>query len=137
MESRDENDAFERLGGEAGITRWIARFYELIAEHALLAPLFTQDLNLSRDKQAAFMIEFFGGPPLYSERHGKAFLRFKHRHIRIGRPERDAWMALILKALNETGVEEPLASEVEERLATLATAMINHDPEKEDSYFFN
>ncbi len=137
MEEQKDSGAFDRLGGEAGITRWIGRFYDLIAAHPLLAPLFIQDLAVSRDKQAAFMIEFFGGPALYTERYGKAFLRYKHRHVRIGVPERDAWMELTLQALRETGADEALAAEVEQRLASLASAMINHHPEKKDAHFFN
>ena len=44
----------------------------------------------------AFFVEFFGGPPLYSERYGQPFLRFRHRKVKIGQPERDAWMALLM-----------------------------------------
>lgn len=137
MESQAAGTEFSRLGGEEGITRWITRFYELIAGHPLLAKLFTQKLALSRDKQIAFIVEFCGGPPLYTERHGKSFLRFKHRHVIIGQPERDAWMELILKALRETVSDEALISGLEARLASLATAMINHHPEKKDPYYFN
>ncbi len=126
-----------RLGGEAGVTRWITRFYELIPHHPLLGGLFKQDMEESRAKQVAFMVEFFGGPARYTEQYGKAFLRYKHRHLKIGRPERDAWMELIMKCLGETLSDEQVIADVEDRLATLATAMINHDPEKKDAYYFN
>lgn len=125
------------LGGEEGVTRWITRFYEQLAEHPLLAGLFEQDMEVSRDKQVAFMVEFFGGPARYTEQYGKAFLRYKHRHIRIGRPERDAWMELIMACLRETGAEQGVIADVESRLAPLATAMVNYDPEKKDAYYFN
>ena len=137
MENPKPAPLLEELGGEAGIQRWMERFYERIAAHELLAPLFTADITVSRDKQVAFMTEFFGGPPRYSERYGKAFLRFKHRHLRIGRPERDAWMGLLMTTLKETGAEQPLAAEVERRVTPLADAMINHHPEKKDAYYFN
>ena len=137
MENPKPAPLLEDLGGEEGIQRWMERFYQRIAAHDLLAPLFTADITVSRDKQVAFMTEFFGGPPRYSERYGKAFLRFKHRHVRIGRPERDAWMELLMATLMETGADQPLAVEVERRVAVMADAMINHKPEKKDAYYFN
>jgi hemoglobin len=137
MEKQASAGEFERLGGEEGIARWITRFYDRIPRHPLLSGLFSQDMEVSRAKQIAFMVEFFGGPPQYTERHGKAFLRYKHRHVSIGRPERDAWMELIMGCLREMVSDEALIAEVEERLAPLATAMINHHPEKKDAYFFN
>ena len=137
MENPKPAPLLEDLGGEEGIQRWMELFYQRIAAHDLLAPLFTADITVSRDKQVAFMTEFFGGPPRYSERYGKAFLRFKHRHVRIGRPERDAWMELLMATLMETGAEKPLAAEVERRVAVMADAMINHQPDKKDAYYFN
>ncbi len=136
MENRDTSE-LERLGGEAGIARWMTRFYDMIAQHPLLAELFTQDIAVSRDKQIAFMIEFFGGPARYTEQYGKPFLRFKHRHIKIGASERDAWMRLIMDALREITSDTALTAEVESRLGSLATAMVNRHPEKKDAYYFN
>lgn len=99
----------ERLGGEAGIRRWVDRFYDQVPASPLLGLLFPPDLTGSRDKQWAFFVEFFGGTPLYTERYGPAFLRFKHRKARIGQLERDAWMDLMLASLRQqTGDEAQL-----------------------------
>lgn len=127
--------ALERFGGEEGIARWVRRFYALVAEEPLLAPMF-DDLERARTKQEAYFVEFFGGPRRYTERYGRAFLRFKHRQFRIGRPERDAWMRLALASLRETGADEALVAAVESKLAPIADAMINHDPERHDAYYF-
>ncbi len=134
-----ENKAplIDALGGEDGIHAWVERFYDSIATDALLAPLFPRDLRASREKQFAFFVQHFGGAPLYEQRYGKAFLRYKHRHVRIGRPERDAWMALVLAALRATGASEQVVAAVEARLAPLADAMINHHAEQRDAYYFN
>ena len=127
----------DALGGEAGIRAWVNRFYDAIAAHDLLAPLFSRDIAESREKQFAYFVQFFGGAPLYEQRYGKAFLRFKHRHVRIGPPERDAWMGLLLAALRAGGAAEELVAQVQARMAPLANAMINHHPEKQDAYYFN
>jgi hemoglobin len=127
----------DALGGEQGIRAWVERFYDAIAADELLGPLFPPDLGPSRDKQFAFFVQFFGGPPLYEQRYGKAFLRFKHRHVRIGQPERNAWMRLLLATLRDGGAGEALVEQVEARVAPLANAMINHHPQHKDAYYFN
>lgn len=137
MEDKSSGPELEQLGGEAAVVRWMTRFYDLVAEHSLLAPLFTQDIAVSRDKQIAFMVEFLGGPAKYTEQYGKPFLRFKHRHITIGQRERDAWMDLVMSSLAEITSDAPLIESMRSRLATLADAMINHDSGKKDAYFFN
>jgi hemoglobin len=125
----------ERLGGEAGIARWVAGFYEKVGRDPLLAPLF-EDLERARDKQCDYFVELFGGPKRYSERHGKPFLRFKHRTFRIGQPERDAWMKLAMEALREVVPDEAVQAEVERVLARIADAMINYRPDRQDAYYF-
>lgn len=137
MEAKSSGAELTRLGGEEGVTRWMTLFYNMIAVHPRLAPLFTQDLQVSRDKQIAFIVEFLGGPAKYTEQYGKAFLRFRHRHIKIGQEERDAWMELVMASLAEITSDAALIEELRSRLASLADAMINHRPEKTDAYYFN
>jgi len=129
-------DTLHRLGGAEGLRRIVDRFYDLVAADPVLAPLFPADLTETRDKQWAYFVEFFGGPKLYSERHGKPFLRFKHRRVTIGRPERDAWMACLGAALRAEVADEALVAEVEARVAPIADAMVNHRPGQQDAYYF-
>jgi hemoglobin len=124
------------LGGEKGILRWVTRFYDKVALHPLLSPMF-HDLENSRKKQHAYFVEIFGGADVYTQQYGKPFLRFKHRHFRIGEPEREAWMHLVMESLREEIGEGPIADEVERRLGELAEKMINHRPEGVDSYYFH
>jgi hemoglobin len=124
-----------RLGGEEGIARWVAAFYDKVARDPLLAPLF-DDLERARTRQLDYFVEFFGGPRRYSERYGRPFLRFKHRQFRIGRPERDAWMRLVLEALGEVVADAAVRAEVERMLARIADAMINYDPQRHDAQYF-
>lgn len=137
MSESETRGAFERLGGEAGIRAWVDRFYGRIARHPLLAGLFPADLSESRDKQFAFLVQFFGGPPLYNERYGRPFLRFLHRHVRIGPAERDAWMEALLASLRETVDDEAMIGHVERKIAPIADNMVNHHPGRTDAYYFN
>jgi hemoglobin len=127
----------ERLGGAAGIRRWVDRFYDKVARHPLLMAIFPPDLTDSRDKQYQYFVEFFGGPPLYTEAHGPPFLRYRHRNAKIGEPERDAWLQLLLESLREETGDEQLVIAVAARVTPIANAMVNHHPEKQDAQFFN
>ena len=126
----------ESLGGEEGILRWVTRFYDKVALHPLLSPMF-HDLETSRKKQHAYFVEIFGGTDAYTQQYGKPFLRFKHRHFKIGEPESVAWMQLAMESLREEIGEGPIADEIERRLGDLAVKMINHRPEGVDSHYFN
>lgn len=126
-----------RLGGEEGVWRWVDRFYDRIAADPVLAPLFTRDLDESKRRQHAFFVEFFGGAARYSERFGRPFMRFRHRHVKIGPAERDAWMRLVMESLAEEVSDEDTRAETEARLAAMADRMMNHHPERRDAYFFN
>jgi len=130
-----ERVTLERLGGEDGIVRWVTRFYEKVAADPVLALLFA-DLERARTRQIDYFVELFGGPKRYSEQHGRPFLRYKHRTFRIGRPERDAWMRLVLEALREAGADTAVVDAVERQLAPVADAMINYRPEGQDAYYF-
>ena len=127
----------ERLGGEAGIRQWVDRFYDAVPDDPVLAPLFPEDLTVSREKQGAYFLEFFGGPPAYSQTFGRPFMRYLHRNVKIGQAERDAWMEGMMAALRAEQNDAELLGAVAERLGPMATQMINHHPARKDSYFFN
>lgn len=127
----------QRLGGEEAVRRWVNLFYDAVSQDAVLAPLFPEDLTDSRDKQFAFFVQYFGGPALYSERYGNPFLRYLHRHVKIGQRERDAWMLRLMETLRQVISDEALATEIERTVGPLADHMINHHPERKDALYFN
>jgi hemoglobin len=137
MNAIDETTVLERLGGEEAVRRWVTLFYEAIAGDPLLAPLFPADLAPSREKQFAFFVQLLGGAPLYSQRYGRPFLRYLHRKVRIGQPERDAWMRLLLASLRRVTADEELIAHLERKIAVIADSMINHHPEHRDALYFN
>ena len=125
------------LGGEEGVIRWVDCFYDKIAADRRLSALFTRDITLSKKKQSAYFIEFFGGEPHYTQAYGKPFLRYKHRHVKIGAQERDAWLELNFAAMLEVGIDKALANRVLGILTPIAEEMVNHHPHKKDAYYFN
>lgn len=102
---------YEMLGGDAGVRRFVGRFYDLmdeVPEYHVIRKLHPQDLAGSREKLYLFLSGWLGGPPLYVEKHGHPMLRARHLPFAIGIAERDAWLACMLQSMEDSGVEEPL-----------------------------
>ena len=137
MERSELEPIIEDLGGEVVVRDWVERFYGRISRDSLLAPLFPKDLTESKEKQVAFFVQFFGGPALYSEKYGQPFLRYLHRKVKIGQPERDAWMALLMESLREITTDGDLIRTVEDKVGAMADHMINHRPDQKDALYFN
>ncbi len=102
---------YQLLGGDAGVRRLVDRFYALmdtVPEYHGIRKLHPQDLSGSAEKLYLFLSGWLGGPPLYVEKHGHPMLRARHLPFPIGIAERDAWLACMLQAMEDTGVEESL-----------------------------
>lgn len=101
---------FEAMG-EEGITRLIAAFYRHVKEDDLIGPLYPQDDWEGAEKRMRdFLLFRIGGITRYIEERGHPRLRMRHIHFAIGEKERDRWLALMGKAMNET--EVPLEARI-------------------------
>ena len=119
---------FERLGGEEAVRALVDRFYDLMAlepQFAELLALHPQDLSGSRDKLFWFLCGWLGGPDLYIQRFGHPMLRARHMPYAIGLRERDQWMACMLLAMQDNGVDEALAQRLAEAFFGTADWMRN------------
>ncbi|MBX3666304.1 MAG: group II truncated hemoglobin [Burkholderiales bacterium] len=99
------------LGGDAGVRKLVDHFYALmdeVPEYHVIRRLHPQDLSTSAEKLHLFLSGWLGGPPLYMKKYGHPMLRARHLPFPIGIAERDAWLACMLQAMEDTGVDEPL-----------------------------
>jgi hemoglobin len=106
-----DDTPYRLLGGDAGLRRLVDRFYDLmdeVPEYHGIRKLHPQDLAGSREKLQLFLSGWLGGPPLYVEKYGHPMLRARHLPFAIGVAERDAWLACMLQAMEDTAVAEPL-----------------------------
>src|SRR5207302_1324557 len=51
-----------------------------------------EDLSDATERLTLFLIQYWGGPPTYSEQRGHPRLRLRHQPFAIGQAERDAWL---------------------------------------------
>jgi hemoglobin len=119
---------YEQLGGEAKLRALVDRFYDLMdlePEFAGIRKLHPTDLAHSRAKLFMFLSGWLGGPGLYAERYGHPMLRARHLPFAIGTAERDAWMACMMRAMEEVGVDERLRAALAQALFGTADWMRN------------
>lgn len=83
---------FERVGGAQYFQELVERFYTGVAGDPVLRPLYPDDLSDPKDHLALFLVQYWGGPPTYSEQRGHPRLRMRHSPFVITVLERDAWL---------------------------------------------
>ena len=97
------------MGGEPGVRRLVDLFYDAMEsrpEARRILEMHPTDLALSRDKLAAFLTGWLGGPKRYRERWGKIQIPVAHRHLDIGAEERDAWLACMQQAIDAMPIDD-------------------------------
>ena len=105
------NPHFEAIGGEAAITQLVDRFYfymDTLPEVAGIRAMHDFDLSHTKQVLVKFLIEWLGGPKIYSSERGHPRLRQQHMHFPIGEAERDAWMLCMRRAMEDAVVDATL-----------------------------
>ena len=121
-----DTTVFEVVGGQPFFDALVARFYQLVEADPALRRLYPEDLGPGMRSLALFLGQYWGGPPTYSEEKGHPRLRMRHAPFAIGGPEREAWLAAMVAALDEADALDTGAREMmREYFTTASTAMIN------------
>ncbi|CAG0962516.1 Group 2 truncated hemoglobin YjbI [Methylophilaceae bacterium] len=119
---------FELLGGVEKVREVVERFYDIMDSDpraAGIRAMHAADLTEAREKLFMFLTGWTGGPQLYIERYGHPFLRAKHLPFPVDESARDQWMYCMIKAMHDTGVKEPVLTELAEALYGVADFMRN------------
>jgi hemoglobin len=101
----------DRIGGEPQVRLLVNHFYDLIEtlpQGATIMAMHQRGHGLShvRPEQFNFLCGFFGGRRYYHESHGHMNLREIHAHVEIRRQDAEDWLAVMDRAMVETGVAE-------------------------------
>ena len=116
---------FEVVGGQPYFDALVERFYARVEADPALRPLYPVDLAPGKRALALFLGQYWGGPAAYSAEKGHPRLRMRHAPFAIGSAERDAWLAAMLAALDETDAPEVALDLMRDYFTTASTAMIN------------
>ncbi|NUS15037.1 MAG: antibiotic biosynthesis monooxygenase [Streptomyces sp.] len=94
-------------GGAPAFERLFARFYERVAEDALLAPVFAAMDPQHPRHVAAWLAEVFGGPARYSAgRGGHRHMASRHLGRGLTEEQRRRWVALLTDTADEVGLPD-------------------------------
>jgi len=120
---------FQAIGGTAGCRGLAKAFYARVARDPLLRPLFPgKTMTCAIEEFAAFLVQFLGGPSADSQRRWWLSLSQSHRRFPIGRKERDVWLALMVRALDDVGVREPSRGALCSFFTHASAHLVNHGP---------
>lgn len=122
----DEATPFDALGGETVIRSIVDDFYDLVdADAPTLRAMLPKDDSVSRDKLYAYLVEWTGGPALYSPDRGHPRMRARHLPFAIGPDEVDAWLRCMNQALDKNSIEGDVRVFLDDRIGSLAQHMRN------------
>jgi hemoglobin len=128
--TRDDSP-YSRLGGEAGVRKLVARFYDVMdTQEPALARLHQLDERgkvsaAARERFTLFLIEWLGGPAAYSPVHGHPRLRMRHGRVPVNVEMRDAWLRCMARAMDDRGVAGEEREFLDKRFAEVADFMRN------------
>lgn len=121
---------YSRIGGEPGLRRLVARFYELmdtLPEAYGIRKLHPADLTRAAEKLYMFLSGWLGGPQLFVEKIGPPRLRARHLPFPVGYAEAEQWMLCMRQAMAELIDDEDLRTSLDKALAELADHIRNRN----------
>lgn len=91
--------------GEDGIRRMVKAFYHHIRTDDLIGPMYPEnDWEGSEERLAEFLLFRLGASTRYIDLRGHPKLRMRHLGFKIGIAERDRWLQVMGKAMDETAI---------------------------------
>jgi hemoglobin len=119
-----------RIGGEEQVHLLVNHFYDLIEslpQGRAIMEMHLKGHGLShvRPAQFEFLCGFLGGQRYYQERHGHMNLREIHAHVEIRKADAEDWLAVMERAMVETGVPDRERGEIMPTLRRAALMLVN------------
>jgi hemoglobin len=115
---------FESIG-EDTLHRLVDTFYDLVAQHPDLAPIFPNQFTEIARKQKQFLTQYLGGPHVYTEEHGHPMMRARHLPFPVTPTRAKAWLSCMTQAMDKVGLNGLVRDEFYSRLHLTAQHMIN------------
>ncbi|MBT9549388.1 MAG: group II truncated hemoglobin [Hydrogenophaga sp.] len=102
---------FEAIGGQTAVDRLVDAFYAQMdsrPDATGIRAMHEPDLGHTKAVLRLYLAEWLGGPKGYTAQRGHPRLRMRHAAFPIGVLERDAWLACMGAAMQQTGVPPDL-----------------------------
>jgi len=127
----DSETLYERVGGEQFFETLTRHFYDTMSDDQVVRPLYPDEAEAyetARLQLKWFLMQYWGGPPVYLQRRGVPALRRRHAPYVIGARESGAWLHHMTEAVKAAhpGAEEE--AELLTYFEMAATALVNAVP---------
>lgn len=122
------NPHYLRFGGPEAIARLVDAFYRAMDtrdDARTIRAMHEPDLRETKAVLVRYLGEWMGGPREYSTTRGAPMLRRRHMPFAIDDAARDAWMACMRQALDETCSDAALREELLAAFAKVADHLRN------------
>ena len=122
------NPHFERLGGAVAVQRLVEAFYAAMQDRddaRAVRAMHTADLTATKAVLVLYLSEWLGGPKRYTAERGAPRLRRVHQPFAIDAAARDAWLACMQQALDQTSGDAELKSTLRAAFAKIAEHVQN------------
>ena len=115
------------LVGSRYFVELVERFYDGVVDDHLLSAIYPEDLTGPRERLAAFLVQYWGGPTTYSDERGHPRLRMRHMPFRVDEAARDAWLSHMLVAVAESSADETVKATISDYFVRSADFLRNSD----------
>jgi hemoglobin len=117
--------------GEAGLTRLTSAFYRRMRKDDLVGAMYPDDdWEGAEERLRDFLLFRFGADERYLVKRGHPRLRARHLPFRVGKAERDRWVALMQEAADEVVADDQIRETLMTFFAQVADFLRNQ-PEEE------
>lgn len=123
--SEEDLNIYEFLGGDEIFIKLVEVFYSRVEQDPILRPMFPKNMEPGKKRQYEFLIQYFGGPTIYSDQRGHPRLGRRHAPYPINNQAAQAWLSHMLVAMDEVGIPEPAHSLMSDYFKRAAMFLIN------------
>lgn len=92
--------------GEENIRKLIHEFYIGVKDDQVLKPMYPEDLEGAELRLFYFMVQYLGGPAIYTEKRGHPRLRMRHMVFPVNEKAHDAWLGNMKNALGKIDIDK-------------------------------
>lgn len=127
-QSQTRITTYDQIGGEPAVKKLVEKFYDLMdadPDYYGIRKMHPPSLDGSREKLFKFLMGWLGGPPLFEREFGHPRLRARHLPYAIASAERDQWMACMVRAMTDTGIEADMSKRLAQSFFQTADWMRN------------
>ncbi|WP_426243844.1 globin [Nocardioides sp. LHG3406-4] len=117
---------YDEIGGEPTFRTIVDTFYAGVAEDDVLRPLYPEaDLGPANDRFRLFLMQYWGGPTVYSETRGHPRLRMRHAPFAVTPLARDRWLLHFRAGLDAAALTPEQDSRFWDYVTHAAQFMVN------------